>query len=254
MLYFIKKTLFLTLLLFSVQSNADEILVAVASNFANPAKAIAAQFEQKTGHKVQLSFGATAKFYTQISQGAPFDILLAADSATPARLESEQKAVKNSRFIYAIGRLVLWSADANYVDAEGKVLQRDQYAHLAIANPALAPYGSAAMAVLEYLGVSPKPEKIVTGENIAQTYQFVHSGNAQLGFVALSQVTDHSTTGQGKITKGSVWMIPESYYPPIIQEAVLLNKAEKNQAAIAFLAFLKTPQIKQLIADNGYRF
>ena len=249
MLNFLKKFSFLALLLLSTQSHADEILVAVASNFSETAKEIAAQFEQKTGHKVQLSYGATAKFYTQISQGAPFDVFLAADSATPARLESEQKAVKNSRFVYAVGRLVLWSADANYVDAEGKVLQRDQYAHLAIANPALAPYGKAAMAVLQHLGITPNPEKVVTGENIGQTYQFVHSGNAQLGFVALSQVYS-----KGKITKGSAWMIPETYYPAIVQEAILLNKAEKNQAAIAFLAFLKTPQVKQLIADDGYSF
>ena len=249
MLNYLKKSLFLALLLLSTQSHADEILVAVASNFSETAKEIAAQFEQKTGHKVQLSYGATAKFYTQISQGAPFDVFLAADSATPARLESEQKAVKNSRFVYAVGRLVLWSADANYVDAEGKVLQRDQYAHLAIANPALAPYGKAAMAVLQHLGITPNPEKVVTGENIGQTYQFVHSGNAQLGFVALSQVYS-----KGKITKGSAWMIPETYYPAIVQEAILLNKAEKNQAAIEFLAFLKTPQVKKLIADDGYSF
>ena len=249
MLNYLKKSLFLALLLLSTQSHADEILVAVASNFSETAKEIAAQFEQKTGHKVQLSYGATAKFYTQISQGAPFDVFLAADSATPARLESEQKAVKNSRFVYAVGRLVLWSADANYFDAEGKVLQRDQYAHLAIANPALAPYGKAAMAVLQHLGITPNPEKVVTGENIGQTYQFVHSGNAQLGFVALSQVYS-----KGKITKGSAWMIPETYYPAIVQEAILLNKAEKNQAAIEFLAFLKTPQVKKLIADDGYSF
>jgi len=249
MLNYLKKSLFLVLLLLSTQSYADEILVAVASNFSETAKEIAAQFEQKTGHKVQLSYGATAKFYTQISQGAPFDVFLAADSTTPARLESEQKAVKNSRFVYAVGRLVLWSADTNYVDAEGKVLQRDQYAHLAIANPALAPYGKAAMAVLQHLGITPNPEKVVTGENIGQTYQFVHSGNAQLGFVALSQVYS-----KGKITRGSAWMIPETYYPAIVQEAILLNKAEKNQAAIEFLAFLKTPQVKKLIADDGYSF
>jgi len=249
MLNFLKKFSFLALLLLSTQSYADEILVAVASNFSETAKEISAQFEQKTGHKVQLSYGATAKFYTQISQGAPFDVFLAADSTTPARLESEQKAVKNSRFVYAVGRLVLWSADTNYVDAEGKVLQRDQYAHLAIANPALAPYGKAAMAVLQHLGITPNPEKVVTGENIGQTYQFVHSGNAQLGFVALSQVYS-----KGKITKGSAWMIPETYYPAIVQEAILLNKAEKNQAAIEFLAFLKTPQVKKLIADDGYSF
>ena len=249
MLNYLKKSLFLTLVLLSTQSYADEILVAVASNFSETAKEIAAQFEQKTGHKVQLSYGATAKFYTQISQGAPFDVFLAADSATPARLESEQKAVKNSRFVYAVGRLVLWSADANYVDAEGNVLKQNQYAHLAIANPALAPYGKAGIAVLQHLGITPKVAKVVTGENIAQTYQFVHSGNAQLGFVALSQVYS-----KGKITKGSAWMIPETYYPAIVQEAILLNKGEKNQAAIAFLAFLKTPQIKQLIANDGYRF
>jgi molybdate transport system substrate-binding protein len=184
------KTLSALVLLFAAHAAlADEVQVAVAANFTTPMQRIAAEFEKDTGHKAQLSFGATGKFYAQIKNGAPFQVLLSADDETPAKLVGEGLAVQGSRFTYAIGKLVLWSAKPGYVDDKGEVLKKGQFHKLALANPKLAPYGAAAMEVLGKLGVLGAVQpKFVLGENIAQTWQFVGTGNAELGFVALSQV------------------------------------------------------------------
>ena len=227
---------------------ADEVQVAVASNFTAPIKTIAADFEQQTKHKVLLSFGATGKFYAQIKNGAPFDVLLAADDVIPKKLEQEGAAVAGSRFTYAIGRLVLWSAQGNFVDPN--VLQRGNFQHLALASPKLAPYGAAAMDVLTHLGLVKSLEaKFVQGENISQAFQFVSSGNAELGFVALSQVYLN-----GNLKSGSAWIIPDKYYSPIRQDAVLLTSAKDKAAAQAFMSYLKTPKAKAVMATYGYRF
>ena len=190
---------------------ADEVSVAVAANFTAPMQKIAAEFEKDSGHTAQLAFGATGKFYAQIRNGAPFQVLLAADDETPARLEKEGLAVAGSRFTYAVGTLALWSADPARVDSRGEVLKRGGFAHLALANPKLAPYGAAAVETLNRLGVVAALEpKFVLGENIAQTFQFVSTGNAELGFVALSQVWK-----DGKLASGSVWVVPETLHAPI---------------------------------------
>jgi molybdate transport system substrate-binding protein len=178
-------------------AQADEVQVAVAANFTAPIQAIAADFEKDTGHKLVAAYGATGQFYTQIKNGAPFEVFLSADDSTPQKLESEGDIVKGSRFTYAIGTLALWSAKDGYVDAKGQVLKDNQYQHLSIANPKAAPYGLAATQVLAKLGLTDKvKDKIVEGQNITQAYQFVSTGNAELGFVALSQIyKDGKVTG-----------------------------------------------------------
>src|SRR5450830_1817021 len=192
---------------FAAQVHADEVTVAVAANFTAPMQEIAAEFEKDTGHKVVAAFGATGKFYAQIKNGAPFEVLLAADDETPAKLVKENAAVAGSQATYAIGKLVLWSAKPGIVDAAGEVLKTAGFEHLAIANPKLAPYGAAAVEVMKAMGVNDSLQaKIVNGDSIAQTYQFVSSGNAQLGFVALSQVLK-----DGKI-EGSSWLVPAKLY------------------------------------------
>jgi molybdate transport system substrate-binding protein len=227
---------------------ADEVHVAVASNFTAPMKVIAARFEQESGHQVLASFGSTGKFYAQIHNGAPFDILLAADDETPARLERESAAVPASRFTYALGKLVLWSAKAGVVDGDGNVLKSGHFSHLALANPTLAPYGAAATQVLHKLNLhAALAPKFVIGENIGQTHQFVVSGAAGLGFVAMSQVFQ-----DGKLTSGSAWLIPDSFYSPIRQDAVLLLKGSKKPAAAAFLQYLKGDKAKAVIRSFGY--
>ncbi len=224
---------------------ADEIRVAVASNFRNAIVEIARLFEANTDHKAILSFGSTGKHYAQIKNGAPFDVFLAADLRRPLLLEQEGDAIAESRFTYAQGQLVLWSPREDFVDAEGRVLEDRSFRHIAIANPDLAPYGKAAFEVLHKLGVwnRLKP-KLVRGENINQAFQFVDSGNAELGFVAYSQVLLRRQS-----VKGSFWLIPQSMYSPIEQQAVLL---EDNEAARAFLAFLKSRRALQIVAEYGY--
>ena len=227
---------------------AGEVHVAAAANFAAPMKLIATAFEKETGHSAVLSFGATGRLYAQISNGAPFDIFLAADDETPARLEKESTAVKDSRFTYATGRLVLWSAKPNLVDAQGDVLKTGDFKKLAIAAPKLAPYGAAALQTIHKLGLLSRLEpRIVTGESIGQAYSFVATGNAELGFIALSQVY-----ADGHIKRGSAWMVPEVLHSPIRQDAVLLRRGAGNQAAIMLLAFLKTENAKALIRAFGY--
>ena len=235
-------------LLGSASVLADEVQVAVAANFTAPMKLIAAEFEKDTGHKAVLSFGSTGKFYSQIINGAPFGVLFAADDETPAKLEKESAAVKGSRFTYAIGKLVLWSADPGKVDAQGEVLKKGNFKKLAIAAPKLAPYGAAAIATMTKLGLLASLEpKLVTGESIAQAFSFVSTGNAELGFVALSQVYEG-----GKLKSGSAWIVPASLHSPIRQEAVLLTKAKDNKAAVALLAFLKTEKAKAVVRSFGY--
>lgn len=229
-------------------AHADEVQVAVAANFSAPMKEIAAQFEKHSGHTVLASFGATGMFYAQIQHGAPFDVLLAADDETPARLEKEGAAVQGTRFTYAIGKLVLWSAQPGLVDDQGAVLRKGGFIHLAIANPRLAPYGAAALEVLQKLQLSSVlAPKLVQGENIAQAHQFVASGAAPLGFVAMSQVTEG-----GKLKSGSAWFVPANLYQPIRQDAVLLARAKGKPAAAAFLAYLKGEPAKAVLRSYGY--
>ena len=231
-------------------AHADEVAVAVAANFTAPMQKIAAQFEKDTGHKAVLSFGATGKFYAQINNGAPFGILLAADDTTPEKIAKEGKGVDASRFTYAIGQLVLWSKQAGYVDNQGAVLKTGNYQHIAIANPKLAPYGLAAMETLNKLGLTAQVQpKTVLGENIGQTYQFAASGNAQLGFVALSQVME-----DGKIREGSAWIVPAAMHEPIRQDAIVLNSAKDNAAAKALMDYLKGDKARAIIKSYGYAF
>lgn len=230
----------------SLPSFADEVQVAVAANFAGPMQKIAALFEQSSGHKLLLSSGATGKFYAQIKNGAPFEVLLAADDETPAKLEKEGLAT--NRFTYAIGKLVLWSNKTNYVDDKGEILTKGNFAHLAIANPKLAPYGLAASETLKALGVFDLlAPKFVTGENIAQTHQFIATGNAELGFIAMSQAFEAD-----KLKNGSAWIVPPRLYPAIRQDAVLLNKGKGKPAAEALLKFLQSAPAKAIINASGY--
>lgn len=233
---------------FATAAMADEVQVAVASNFAAPIKLIAVQFEQDTGHKLVAAYGATGKFYAQIRNGAPFEVLLAADDDTPARLEKEGAVVPGSRFSYAIGKLVLWSPQADLVDERGDVLKKGAFAHLAIANPKLAPYGAAGLEVLTRLNLQQALEpKLVMGENIGQTHQFVVSGAAPLGFVAASQVLEG-----GKFKSGSGWLVPTSMHAPIRQDAALLEKGRGKAAASAFLTYLKGAKAQAVIRSFGY--
>jgi len=229
-------------------AHAGEVQVAVAANFAGPMEKLAEQFQKDTGHKAIVASGATGKFYAQIRNGAPFEVLLSADDETPARLEAEGQVVAKSRFTYAVGRLVLWSAKANYVDANGAVLKTGDFKHLAIANPKTAPYGAAAVAVIDKLGLSARLQpRLVQGENIAQAFQFASTGNAELGFVAQAQVWR-----DGKFTAGSGWIVPAAMHAPIRQDAALLTKGAKNPAAQALLDYLRTDKAKALIRAYGY--
>jgi molybdate transport system substrate-binding protein len=239
---------FLTLVSVASLTKADEVQVAVAANFTAPMQKIAGDFEKETGHKALLTFGATGKFYAQINNGAQFDVLLSADEDTPTKLEQEGAAVKGTRFTYAIGKLVLWSSKEAIVDGKGAVLKQGGFDHIALANPKLAPYGAAAMEVMKALGVADAltPE-FVQGENIAQTYQFVATGNALLGFVALSQVYE-----VGKLKSGSAWIVPSSLYNPIRQDAVILEKGKSNSAAVALMKYLKSDKAKAVIESYGY--
>ena len=231
---------------------AGEVQVAVAANFAAPMQKIAAAFEKETGHKAVLSFGATGKFYAQIRHGAPFEVLLAADDETPARLTLEGLGVANSTFTYAVGQLVLWSAQPGVVDAQGSVLTDlalgKRTGKLAVADPRLAPYGTAALQVMNQRGLTAQLRPfLVTGENIGQAFQFVKTGNAVLGFVALSQVmTD------GHITAGSAWVVPAALHEPIRQDAVLLQTGHGNPVARALLQYLRSDGARAVIRQHGY--
>lgn len=231
-------------------AQAGVVAVAVAANFAVPFQKIAQGFEAETGHVVQASSGSTGKFHAQIRAGAPFDVLLSADDETPRRLEDEGLSVKGQRFTYALGRLVLWSSRAGVVDDQGDVLRKLAFSRLAVANPKLAPYGVAAVETLTRLGLKDRiAGRLVQGENIAQTYQFVSSGNADLGFVALSQVM-----APDRPASGSWWVVPSSLHAPLRQDAVLLQRGESNLAARALLSHLKGDKARTLMRAYGYEF
>jgi len=238
----------LVLSLSAVNLSAAQVSVAVAANFSAPLQKIAQLFEQETGHKLIVSVGSTGGIYAQIKNGAPFQVFLSADHQTPLKLENEGHGVVGSRFTYATGKLALWSAQAGFVDDLGDVLKRNNFQKIAMANPKLAPYGAAAMQTLMKLGLwdTLKP-KLVQGDNIAQTYQFVVTENAQLGFVAMSQIVS-----EGKIIKGSAWRVPAHWHSPLQQEAILLAAGKNNPTATAFLAYLKTDKAKSVIRSFGY--
>ena len=234
-------------------AKAQEITLAVATNFTAPMQKIAQAFEQDTGHKVLLAFGATGKFYAQIKNGAPFAVLLSADDETPARLEKEGVAIAGTRFTYAVGRLALWSKNPSLVDDKGHVLlsnntDKNNFKKLAIADPKLAPYGAAAIEVIERMGVIDKVRsKLVQGDSISQAFQFVMTENAELGFVALSQISI-----DGRITQGSAWVVPQNLYTPLKQDAALLSFGKVNTAAIALMKYMRTERAQTIIRSYGY--
>ncbi|MGP0565303.1 MULTISPECIES: molybdate ABC transporter substrate-binding protein [unclassified Nitrospina] len=230
-------------------SGAETVTVAVASNFLGPLKHIARQFEAETGHTARIVSGSTGKLYAQIKNGAPFHVFLAADSERPRLLEDEQLASPGSRFTYARGKLVLWSADPGSIRKDGAgVLKTGKFRHLAVANPKTAPYGQAAQSTLQKLGLwAALQQRLVRGENVAQTFQFAASGNAEFGFVALSQVLALPPAKQG-----SRWDVPQSFHNPINQDTALLEKGIQNAAAKALLEFLKSPATKKQIRAFGY--
>jgi molybdate transport system substrate-binding protein len=225
-----------------------EAQVAVAANFAEPIKAIAAVLEKTTGHTLKISVGASGAFYAQIRNGAPFDVFLSADRERPAMLETDGLAQPGSRFTYATGRLVLWSIRPTRVDARGAVLQASHLGKVALANPRTAPYGAAALQVLQKRGLSNTiAPKLVQGESIGQVFTFVKTGNADVGFVALSQVLEG-----GRLREGSMWLIPQDLHEPLRQDAVLLRRGARNEAAQALLKLLQSPAIRDLIRSHGY--
>lgn len=227
---------------------AAQAQVAVAANFAEPMKAIAAVLEKTTGHTLKISTGASGAFYTQIRQGAPFDVFLSADNERPELLEKDGLAQPGTRFTYATGKLVLWSARADRVDGQGAVLRAADLGKVAYANPRTAPYGAAAVQVLDTLGLKDAlAPRLVQGESIGQTFNFVKTGNADVGFVALSQVLQG-----GKPREGSMWVIPQARYDAIRQDAVLLRRGAENEAAKELLKLLQSPNIKDLIRSYGY--
>ncbi len=229
-------------------AQAAAVTVAVAANFAGPMAKIAEGFAAASGHTLKISTGSTGKFYSQIVAGAPFEVLIAADDETPKKLIAEGHAVAGSNFSYAIGQLVLWSAQPGYVDEQGAVLAAGKFNKLAIANPKLAPYGRAGMEVIKAKGLTEAiAPKLVTGASIAHAYQFVSTGNAELGFVALSQVVV-----PGKPVVGSYWRVPAHLYGEIRQDVVLLKPGERSAAAAALLAYLKSAPAQALIQAYGY--
>jgi len=229
-------------------AQADEVNVAVAANFTSPMEMIAPEFEKATGHKLVIAYGTVGKFYAQIKNGAPFEVLVSADEVTPIRLEQDGLALAESRFTYAVGKLVLWSTQPGLVDDKGEVLKQGDFKHLSIANPKTAVYGKAAQGVMEKLGVYTALEpKLVVGENITQTYQFAATGNAELGFVALSQIYK-----DGNYAKGSYWIVPATLYSALKQDAVMLTCGKGNAAAEALLDYLKGDTAKTIIRAYGY--
>ena len=234
-------------------AKAEEVTVAVAANFTAPMQKIAQAFEQDTGHKALLAFGATGKFYAQIKNGAPFAVLLSADDETPARLEKEGVAIAGTRFTYAIGRLALWSKNPLLVDDKGQVLlsnatDKNSFKKIAIADPKLAPYGAAAIEVLGRMDALAKlTPKLVQGDSIGQAFQFVMTENAELGFVALSQISI-----DGRITQGSAWVVPQNLYTPLKQDAVLLPVGKNNAAALALMKYMRTDRAQAIIRAYGY--
>ena len=240
--------LLLAACLLPLSSYATEATVAVAANFAAPMRVIAQNFEKETGHTAVLAFGATGQLYAQIKNGAPFQLLLAADDKIPAKLEREGLGLAGTRFTYATGKLVLWSKNASLVDNRGEILRSGNFNQIALANPKLAPYGAAAMEVVETMGLTAAiTPKIVQGANISQVFQFVSSENATLGFVALSQVFEG-----GKIKEGSGWIVPSNMHKPIKQDVILLRSGKDNAAAQALMQYLRSNKAKAVIRSFGY--
>jgi len=234
----------------SFAAQAETVLVAVASNFTKPMNEIAAEFEKQTGYGANLAFGSSGKFTSQLLNGAPFELFLSADDEKPAMLEQAGVAVAGSRFTYALGTLVLWSAKPGVVDGKGQILQKGGFRHVALADPKLAPYGVAAVQVMKNMKVyDTLLPTLVYGENISQAQEFVSTGNAELGFVALSQVIGDN----GTIPQGSAWVVPTEWHAPIRQDAVLMKTGEQNPAAPALMAFLKSPAALAIIQRYGYR-
>ena len=228
------------------QGRAAEVHVAVAANFSAPMQKIATAFEVQTGHRVRSALGSSGKLATQIKAGAPFEVFLSADSQTPLALEADGLTIVGSRITYAIGRLALWSRQTDLVDAQGAVLRKGNFSYLAMADPRLAPYGAAALEVLKSMGLWPSLQsRVVQADSVGQTYQFVASGNAEMGFVAWAQVQEAQQ-------KGSFWLVPTALHSPLRQEAVLLQKGKDNPAAQAFMPFLKSPQAQAIILSYGY--
>lgn len=229
-------------------AQAAEAQVAVAANFAEPIKAIAAVLQKTTGHTLKISTGASGAFYTQIKNGAPFDVFLSADNERPEMLEKDGLAQPGTRFTYATGKLVLWSVRPGRVDGQGAVLKAADLGKVAFANPKTAPYGAAALQVLDKLGLKDAlAPKLVQGESIGQTFNFVKTGNADVGFVAMSQVLEG-----GQLKEGSMWVIPQTQYDAIRQDAVLLKRGANNEAAKELFKLLQSPNIKDLIRSYGY--
>ncbi|MSR17510.1 MAG: molybdate ABC transporter substrate-binding protein [Methylococcaceae bacterium] len=245
------KSLFLAgLFLIASLSYADTTLVVVASDFIKPMTEIAAEFEKATSHTAKLSFGSSGKAFAQIQNDAPFELYFAASEQYPLELEKLGFAVKNSHFTFAIGKLVLWSQTSNFVDDKGDVLKNGTFKNLAIADPSHAPYGIFSVEVMKKLNVFEKIEPLfIQGENIAQTFQFVTTGNAELGFIAFAQVIDTQT---GKIGSGSGWLVPENLHSPFNQTAVLLKKGENNPATLALIDFIKSPPALAIIKKYGF--
>lgn len=241
--------LFVLIQILLTTASAKEVHVAVAANFQSTLKEIMPYFEQETGHTTIISSGSSGKFYAQIKHGAPFDVFFSADVTRPQMLEEERLAVSGSRFTYAIGRLTLWSSNPNLLKKDGPfVLSKGKFTHLAIANPKTAPYGAAAQQTLEALGLwNQMKDRIVQGENIGQTFHFVFSENAQLGFVARAQILDPKVRGEG-----SRWDVPEDFHEPLLQQAVLLAHGQGNEAAKDFLNYFKGAQARTIIERFGY--
>ncbi len=229
-------------------AHAAEAQIAVAANFAEPIKAIAVVLQQTTGHTLKISTGASGAFYTQIKNGAPFDAFLSADNERPKMLEKDGLAQPGTRFTYATGRLVLWSVKPGRVDDQGAVLRSPDLGKVAYANSKTAPYGAAAAQVLAKQGLKDAvAPKLVQGESIGQTFSFVKTGNADVGFVSLAQVLS-----AGRLKEGSMWAIPQTLYDPIRQDAVLLKRGANNEAALALIKLMQSPNIKELIRSYGY--
>lgn len=248
---FIAGVLGMAILAGSSSARADEALVAVAANFAEAIEQLAPKFEAATGHRIVATTGSTGKLYAQIKEGAPFHILLSADARTPAKLAEEGAGDGDSQFTYAVGKLALWSGNKEMIGSDGaETLKAGSFQHLAIANPELAPYGVAARQTLQALGLwDSLQSRIVMGENIGQTHSMVATGNAELGFVALSAVQNPT-----KPSEGSFWIVPQDLFKPIRQDAILTNAGKDNAAARAFLDFLKSDEAHAIIDSFGYGF
>lgn len=240
---------FLSFTIFPATGAAEEVRVAVATNFLATLNEIATNFERDTGHTTLVSSGSSGKLYAQIKNGAPFDVFFSADVKRPRLLEEESIAVQGSRFTYAVGRLTLWSSGPTMMEGNGKaILLSDDVEHVAIANPQTAPYGAAAKEALQALGLwGQVQDRLVRGENIGQTFHFVFSRNAQLGFVALSQALDPKVNGTG-----SRWDVPTHLYAPIRQQAVLLRTSQRHEVARALLDYVKEATAREIIERFGY--